>query len=769
MYSALYCSLLYRHRKTKPFRDGFVRHENGKATLLDETKTPLGSLLCRTAPQEDDELEFDRFFCVVGSPMASSPMASGPMDSQGGPSRGPMGAPLRVPVAPKPRPILAMSSKFKPPRSILPQKRPVPQPVEIPDEEEDDVDPAAVFGRHVLGHAENKPSKTQAILLDEDSPFEIVSSAVIDLDADNDDDVDFLNPHIEPADQRVEQSIPLRPRPPPQHSSVFTPSFRNPAPARASKWMVDDEPDLDEDESGDFIQQQPRVNPRLSSVPAKASLHNPTSNWMVDDEPDTKVPFQRVEQQSRITPQHSSTFGYPSGNYSHQRATNHNIDNEPALINPPVRNPVPKKTPKFSSFKPPAMTTLPTHQQQQSSVPMNSKRPHPQPPQSLGQPRKPLLKSANQHQLSPPATSNSSSRVYPHQQQRPKPIPPPAPPIPKHSSKDLFFRTSEQCVGLKRLTPTPQFYKTAFQTAILEHIQIQLDTLALRLHQPSPPNSHYSTKKVPVYPATVSTLTRESFQHKTGQPSFMERTGNLVVNLETKMPPYTEVSKDDIWILSSTPTFATSFLATSVYYGVSAATNSVELSPFSDRDLEIRSKMDLTQKAYAIHAVNGMTELLMFRNLERLGVEPVGGGAEDEGVMGEQIELVHELLGVPVKKTGVDVVVVADAGVDSPRELEFAEITQLRRDVTQEFHLNEDQSIVLERVVASVFHKSHGGASVSVSGAPKGFQLVHGVFGSGKTFLIAVLCLFFERAVEKGLFSGVENFRIAISSMSNGL
>ncbi|KAJ3052836.1 hypothetical protein HDU99_008094, partial [Rhizoclosmatium hyalinum] len=89
-----------------------------------------------------------------------------------------------------------------------------------------------------------------------------------------------------------------------------------------------------------------------------------------------------------------------------------------------------------------------------------------------------------------------------------------------------------------------ELYQQSFHTAILEHIQLQLDALALKLHgttSSSTGNSSYSPK-VHIYPAAISLLTRESFQHKEGTPTFTERAGNFLLTFESK-PQHIEVSK----------------------------------------------------------------------------------------------------------------------------------------------------------------------------------------------------------------------------------
>ncbi|KAJ3284016.1 hypothetical protein HDU79_008598, partial [Rhizoclosmatium sp. JEL0117] len=241
----------------------------------------------------------------------------------------------------------------------------------------------------------------------------------------------------------------------------------------------------------------------------------------------------------------------------------------------------------------------------------------------------------------------------------------------------------------------------------------------------------------------------EDIAHKEGTPTFTERAGNFLLTFESK-PQHIEVSKDDIWIISPTKDFSQiTFIATGVFYGVSGA-NTVEISPFSDLDAQTSRTLDVRKPVFVIHGLNAMTDLLMMRNLENISWSSFDVNIEDEmeDVCGNVQPLMPELLGSPPSSH----VTTANAEAEDD---EIENVMGLVESVKKEFTLNQDQGSVIETIAMSVLKGQNG------------FQLVHGVFGSGKTYLIAVLVIFFHRAIEEGYFGHVPNFRIGISSMSN--
>ncbi|KAI8609345.1 P-loop containing nucleoside triphosphate hydrolase protein [Chytriomyces sp. MP71] len=127
---------------------------------------------------------------------------------------------------------------------------------------------------------------------------------------------------------------------------------------------------------------------------------------------------------------------------------------------------------------------------------------------------------------------------------------------------------------------------------------------------------------------------------------------------------------------------------------------------------------------WAVSAGNFMTEMLVYENLENL--------SDEDGA---------PVLALPALLGGAD-----DLSGGSVYEGRCGE--------------EEKDAFAKKRVV------EESALALCLKGG-KGFRLVHGVFGSGKTYLIAVTVIFLQRAVEEGLLGHIPDFRIAISSMSN--
>ncbi|TPX77457.1 hypothetical protein CcCBS67573_g01275 [Chytriomyces confervae] len=368
---------------------------------------------------------------------------------------------------------------------------------------------------------------------------------------------------------------------------------------------------------------------------------------------------------------------------------------------------------------------------------------------------------------------------------------PPIVQIPKHSSENLYFRTSSQTQGLKKsflkrnfIIPRsfvdPRLYTACFKSAIIEHLQLQLDSLALRFHSSVPPQHHQKQQKLlqgsryiprppPIYTATLSRSLPSLIQKHIQRGSTLD--GNLILNFQPSSKPHSsQQSKHDLWIVSDSPSFDTGkvFAGVSVFYGGGFGGASVEVKPFSRADDACAAALlggGGDCEVYVLYGMNLMMEMLMLENLERiLGIE--GDGSSDaKGALDETnngLRLLDGLLGPhaglnPASAIGADS---TDAHQVEDGETAFKQVMQLVNDVKIEFTLNQDQAKVVEEVALSVCVKE-------LKSSGNGFRLVHGVFGSGKTYLIAVVVILLQRAVDLDLLAHTPDFRIAISSMSN--
>ncbi|KAJ3231422.1 hypothetical protein HDU81_003767 [Chytriomyces hyalinus] len=370
---------------------------------------------------------------------------------------------------------------------------------------------------------------------------------------------------------------------------------------------------------------------------------------------------------------------------------------------------------------------------------------------------------------------------------------PPIVQIPKHSSENLYFRTSSQTQGLKKsflkrnfIIPRsfvdPRSYTACFKSAIIEHLQLQLDSLAIRFHTSVPQQhqkqqkpvqgSRYMPRPPPIYTATLSRSLPSLAQKHAQRGSPLD--GNLILNFELSSKPHsTQQSKHDLWIVGDSPSFDSGnvFMGISVFYGGGFGGASVEVKPFSRAD-DARAAGLLggrgDREVYVLYGMNVMMEMLMLENLERiLGIgdgDSNGNDALDE--RNEELRLLGGLLGPDAHPDQASEICSdsTEAHQAQDGETAFEQVMQLVNDVKSEFTLNQDQAKVVEEVALSVCV-----TELKSSGNVNGFRLVHGVFGSGKTYLIAVVVILLQRAVDLDLLAHTPDFRIAISSMSNGM
>ncbi|KAI9484200.1 MAG: P-loop containing nucleoside triphosphate hydrolase protein [Benjaminiella poitrasii] len=218
---------------------------------------------------------------------------------------------------------------------------------------------------------------------------------------------------------------------------------------------------------------------------------------------------------------------------------------------------------------------------------------------------------------------------------------------------------------------------------------------------------------------------------------------------------HSKYNKDDVWVVSKTSSFESSqtFLARSTYFGP-FSDGSLEFDCISPRDVRIASQLMQPNKptlVYALRTISASTEFMMLDMLE-------------ERV--EQLPLLPYILNKSKKKES--------AMATTPLSLNIIELTREDNiDVEAKivetisfYGLNEDQERVLRQVAASVI-KSPGWNDHSEVPV----VLVHGVYGSGKSFLAAVVIIFIQDiidAVSKNREpEDAIQFKILVSSMTN--
>lgn len=238
-----------------------------------------------------------------------------------------------------------------------------------------------------------------------------------------------------------------------------------------------------------------------------------------------------------------------------------------------------------------------------------------------------------------------------------------------------------------------------------------------------------------------------------------EKRVRIMVNSSSR-EHYSKYNKDDVWVISKVPTFESSqtFLARSTYFGP-FSDGALELDCVTPRDVRIASKiLDERKPVYALRTISASTEFMMLDTLEQYV---------------DQLPLLPYILtnGVQKKKKK------AAETLPQPQALPTMDHIQLKWedniDVETKFQetcivyrLNEDQQSVLRRVARSVIRCPGWNEEPEHP-----IVLVHGVYGSGKSFLAAVIIIFIQDIVdtvnEKREPEDRINFKILVSSMTN--
>lgn len=219
--------------------------------------------------------------------------------------------------------------------------------------------------------------------------------------------------------------------------------------------------------------------------------------------------------------------------------------------------------------------------------------------------------------------------------------------------------------------------------------------------------------------------------------------------------------KDDIWVISKSLRFEPSgtFLAKSTFYGPVGG-SLVEIQCLTPRDGRIADSMCKTSKSLvALRTVSGSSEFMMLSALAT-GIDdcPLLPTIldHDDGTRRKKRQL-HPTPHITKSDNGWIVLVDTD-GIDIESRL---------ADTVKRFTLNEDQAKVLYATAGSVI--KHPGWNRNENAAP--VLLVHGVFGSGKSYLAAVLIIFIQELVDD-INAGREpderiTYNVLITSITN--
>ncbi|GJJ76966.1 hypothetical protein EMPS_09325 [Entomortierella parvispora] len=245
-----------------------------------------------------------------------------------------------------------------------------------------------------------------------------------------------------------------------------------------------------------------------------------------------------------------------------------------------------------------------------------------------------------------------------------------------------------------------------------------------------------------------------------GQPTVVQiaQQQGAVLSITNK-EHHSKYSKDDLWVVSKTSRFESSstFFARSVFYGPSGS--DIEVVCLSAKDSSIAREMFANSTGVcAIRLLNGMSEFMMIDNLENLMRTPILptilNYVPSELVKASKTSVFKVPSRVP-EKSGC-IVLTEDDGIDVEMEV---------RDTVGKYNLNEGQATVLRNFALTVIRAPGWGDKSD----PPPILLVHGVFGAGKSFLIAVLIVFVNTILNKArpLPREERSCRFLVTSMTN--
>ncbi|XP_053514726.1 protein ZGRF1 isoform X1 [Artibeus jamaicensis] len=280
------------------------------------------------------------------------------------------------------------------------------------------------------------------------------------------------------------------------------------------------------------------------------------------------------------------------------------------------------------------------------------------------------------------------------------------------------------------------------------------------------------SQKVPLY-EECQLLVRKGFDFQRKQhgklkkfttinPEFYnEPKSKLYLKLSRKESSST-YSKDDLWVVSKTLDFELdTFIACSAFFGPSSA-NEVELLPLKGY---FPSRWPTDTLVHALLVCNASTELTTLKNIQDY-FNPA------------TLPLTQHLLAMSsstaVSNKRVDrrkFIPPAFSNTNTSCDLPNLEAAlQLANELIKAHELNEDQATALTQIARMVVSRGCAEEEKGLHTCTLPITIIHGVFGAGKSYLLAVVILFFVQLFEKNEAPPVGNARpwkLLVSSSTN--
>ncbi|KAJ2956256.1 hypothetical protein NQZ79_g7850 [Umbelopsis isabellina] len=300
-------------------------------------------------------------------------------------------------------------------------------------------------------------------------------------------------------------------------------------------------------------------------------------------------------------------------------------------------------------------------------------------------------------------------------------------------------------------------YMETFTKLIQEHLQVLLQTYSIYFHSQS---KDWCEVQSPLQFARSRGIGLHMEASLAGSSRYISGELDYCLTISNQQHR-SKYGKDDIWVISKSLRFEPSgtFLARSTFYGPVGG-SFVEIQCLTPRDGRIADSMCKPSKSLvALRTVSGSSEFMMLSALAN-GIDdcPILPTIldHDDGTRRKRKQL-HPTPSITSSDNGWIVLVDTD-GIDIESRLS---------DTVKRFTLNEDQAKVLYATAGSVI--KHPRWNRNENAAP--VLLVHGVFGSGKSYLAAVLIIFIQELVDD-INAGREpedriTYNILITSITN--
>lgn len=283
--------------------------------------------------------------------------------------------------------------------------------------------------------------------------------------------------------------------------------------------------------------------------------------------------------------------------------------------------------------------------------------------------------------------------------------------------------------------------------------------------------SYLRSQKVPVY-EECQLLSRKGFDFQRKQcgklkkltpvnPDFYSETKSKIYLKLSRRESSSVYSKGDLWVISKTLDFELdTFIACSAFFGPSSV-NEVELLPLKGY---FPSNWPTNITVHALLVCNASTELTTLQNIQDY-FNPAA------------LPLMPYLLAMSQSATVSSkniskrkFIPPAITSIKTKTELHLGATLQLARELINVHRLNKDQATALIQIAQMMASQGSDEDALEPFGHSLPITVIHGVFGAGKSYLLAVVILFLVELFEKcdsGTVGNARPWKVLVSSSTN--